>query len=492
MSKYLKWQRLILPVTSLQLDDRNPRVPLPAGGKASQAALLEDLLAHEKVEDLAKEIVADGLSPLETLLGIQDGKRTLIVEGNRRLAALKLLISPELAPEKYIARFRRLAKQIDLSEIAEVPVLLAPSRTEAAPLLIQKHTRSSVEKWDLMMQARFYRSLIRDGLTLQSLLDRYGSEVSNFLRLAELHDVAKALELPDDVRDAVLDDRRFPASGLERLMEMPSVRKQLQIEFKDDGSFTVDGDSGLFVRAYTRIVTDLVTKVQDTRSLNTVQEAQAYVDLVLREVKTASSAPKPGKRKPTASSELAKADSPKTHDNPKTTSTAKSPPPPSKRRAATSKSLVPHGARCTIANPRISAIFVELKGLTLVKFPNSSGVMLRILLEQAVGHFLEASGKLDAILARGRKENKSKEWYPTLRQLLVELLALDGLKLSPLARKAVNKVMRPDSIISVDSMDQYVHNRYTHPTAAELRAFWEALEPVFAIVLHEPVPPAKK
>ena len=96
---------------------------------------------------LAKKIAdAGGLYPNESLVVvIEDGKK-IVVEGNRRLASLKLLNSPDLAPEPMIARFRTLSHSIGQQAIEKVDIVVAPSRAAAAGLIVSRHTGDFVKR----------------------------------------------------------------------------------------------------------------------------------------------------------------------------------------------------------------------------------------------------------------------------------------------------------------------------------------------------------
>jgi len=98
MIDYTKWKESSLSVTNLLLDPQNPRIP-DSGESLSQRDLLADLVTNDKVYELAKGIVENGYYPVEALIFVEEQKNKYVVEGNRRLAALKLLISPEIAPK---------------------------------------------------------------------------------------------------------------------------------------------------------------------------------------------------------------------------------------------------------------------------------------------------------------------------------------------------------------------------------------------------------
>src|SRR5690349_10621482 len=134
MLDYVSWPTKKLSVTSLLLDHENPRLP-QSGGALGQRQIIDELVTHDAVYELAKDITTLGFFPTEVLLGLRDGDQIVVVEGNRRLAALKLLINPELAPQAYLEKFRRLSEKITTAAIAKVQVSVAPSRDATTPIL---------------------------------------------------------------------------------------------------------------------------------------------------------------------------------------------------------------------------------------------------------------------------------------------------------------------------------------------------------------------
>lgn len=83
-----------IEIVNLYLDLKNPRQETK-----TQEEAIDWLCENEKVEELAKDIVEIGLSPLElpATLKINENYWS-VLEGNRRICALKLLLEPELAP----------------------------------------------------------------------------------------------------------------------------------------------------------------------------------------------------------------------------------------------------------------------------------------------------------------------------------------------------------------------------------------------------------
>jgi hypothetical protein len=72
MLDYAAWPSKRFSVTSLLLDTQNPRLP-QSGGALTQKQMIEELVTHDAVHDLAKDISTQGFFPTEVLLGVKDG-----------------------------------------------------------------------------------------------------------------------------------------------------------------------------------------------------------------------------------------------------------------------------------------------------------------------------------------------------------------------------------------------------------------------------------
>ncbi len=168
MSNYSAWDEQIVSVTSLLLDPNNPRIP-ELGHKANQREIVAELVNNDTVYDLAKDIAAQGFFPTEVLICVEENSELIVVEGNRRLAALKLLLSPESAPQEWLARFRALARKNSSPAVQQVKAVVAPSRSDAAPLIMNRHTQTGIKRWEPIQQARYVHSLRTAGMTLDNL-----------------------------------------------------------------------------------------------------------------------------------------------------------------------------------------------------------------------------------------------------------------------------------------------------------------------------------
>src|ERR1700728_4818471 len=83
----------------LQFDEQNPRLSQPnAGQRESQIAMVHDDEHQRKLIALVKSIVAYGMNPTElpiVMSRADDPNRYIVLEGNRRLSALRALENPD-------------------------------------------------------------------------------------------------------------------------------------------------------------------------------------------------------------------------------------------------------------------------------------------------------------------------------------------------------------------------------------------------------------
>jgi hypothetical protein len=174
----------------IDLDPENPRLTADEQGKP-QEELLEILLVRFKLVELGTSIVASGYNAFDPLVGLRQKSKVIVLEGNRRIGALKLLLNPELAPKSHRATWTELARQLDPAdrkEIEKVDILTYGSRDEAnvSAYIGFRHV-TSVLKWAALEKAAYIARLIeKQKWTYPQIAKRLGS----YPRHVERHYVA--------------------------------------------------------------------------------------------------------------------------------------------------------------------------------------------------------------------------------------------------------------------------------------------------------------
>ena len=150
-------------VEDLQLDVANPRLPesLTAEGKPTQTALAKHIAMTTAIEDLMQAIGQNGFFPGEPLIVVPTNKSTgprfTVVEGNRRLTALRLLANPDFIDEPS-HRMREIAGTAAFKP-DEIPVISCATRDEVLPYLGFRHI-VGVKQWEPLAKARYMAQLL--------------------------------------------------------------------------------------------------------------------------------------------------------------------------------------------------------------------------------------------------------------------------------------------------------------------------------------------
>jgi hypothetical protein len=170
-------------ISTLSLDPNNPRLGSELIKKQlSQTALL-DAMRDWELEELAVSFIESGFWPQEALLVVEEKlygeskPRHVVVEGNRRLAALMYLqaaIEGNPATEKW----REIAnqKKVPPDLFDKAPYLNADTRKEISAYLGFRHV-SGIKEWDPPEKAAFISKMIDEQkLTYEQVMRRIGSK----------------------------------------------------------------------------------------------------------------------------------------------------------------------------------------------------------------------------------------------------------------------------------------------------------------------------
>ncbi len=170
------------PLAEFRLDPLNPRLGTWRPG--------DQLLPQEEVykrmsdwslHELATSFLENGFWGHEAVLCVEeelDGEQALVVvEGNRRIAALKRL-QRTYAGEERSRTWRELAVDGGPPErlFEQVPYMLLPSRTELDSFLGFRHV-TGIKEWKPPEKARFIAKLIDErGMSYREVMRRIGSQ----------------------------------------------------------------------------------------------------------------------------------------------------------------------------------------------------------------------------------------------------------------------------------------------------------------------------
>ncbi len=178
-----------VPVEQLRLDRHNPRLAGTAKA-ATDESIIARLYRSAELDELLQSISANGYLDIEPLVVVkapeEDG--LTVLEGNRRLATLRLLREPDLVGR--IASSENLTISIPDFEDAvrpgleQVTVYQVASREEARPFIGFKHINGPA-KWNAYAKARFAADWYQQegNTTLEQIAEAIGDRHATVKRM---------------------------------------------------------------------------------------------------------------------------------------------------------------------------------------------------------------------------------------------------------------------------------------------------------------------
>ena len=180
-------------VARLRLDRLNPRL-IGEDDRASDEAIVARLYRAADLDELLQSITANGYMDIEPLVVMDDPEarngELIVLEGNRRLAALRLLREPDLARSIAASEGLRIAippiadpLRATLDEVSVYPVA---NRERARSFIGFKHINGPA-KWDAYAKARFaaewYKEERSEGVDLAVIARAIGDKHDTIKRM---------------------------------------------------------------------------------------------------------------------------------------------------------------------------------------------------------------------------------------------------------------------------------------------------------------------
>lgn len=188
-----KRPQLDLPVEKIFLDSENPRLGEDMQSK-DESELLRNLHRDFDLRELAESMSQNGYFDEEPLIVIpkdipekfkkksydelnkdedylkfinNETTKFIVVEGNRRLATIKLLLSQTRRDSLKIKEWPSIS-QTTVEDLKKVPSIVYPTREEVVPYLGVRHI-TGIKKWEPYAKARYIASMVNKGFTIDNI-----------------------------------------------------------------------------------------------------------------------------------------------------------------------------------------------------------------------------------------------------------------------------------------------------------------------------------
>lgn len=235
-----RWKEASISPLDIVLDRDNPRINVEADDK--ELDIIRKLIKYEEVQDLARKIATTGLLAGERIIVVQEKGQWVVLEGNRRICACKLLLSPNLVPTECRKTFPKLSTAWEIARIDKVPADVAPDRKSAEPILTLRHTESGVRKWKPVARMRRVRRQLDEGFTVDQIAAETRSSISGIrktIRENRLLQLAINLSGLTAAEKAKLDDPDLKTNPYTRFFELGSVKEYLGVTFDPNGEVAI-------------------------------------------------------------------------------------------------------------------------------------------------------------------------------------------------------------------------------------------------------------
>jgi hypothetical protein len=455
MSEY--HDELIL-LSNLKLDTSNPRHP----EFESQREILEWMTSGngrigQKLIALAKDIARFGLNPADRVMVVADSKEEgqfTVLEGNRRLTALKLLNNPEMAPTKqWQNRFARL-RSPHYSPIKKIPCIVFGDAEAAFHFIELRHLGESggagIVPWQAEQKARHDQ--------------RLHSRSRHHKALAVLDFVRSSEGINREVKE--LAGEGFPITTLDRILSEEEFRDFLGLDISSDGEICFKIDPREAIKPMSQVIKDFGSGKKNVRHVINKEQRARYRD----EFKS-HAIPDHSKvlSKPVPLDQARDLLTTKTHDHGSRQKRYRDP--RDRERVVISGTNLPIDAR---RFNRARRIFEELKTVEISdkhakpRFVNAGILLLRLFIEMSVDAYI-GEHKLSHQSPTGWKGVSLNE---RTRAVLTDLKANGSM--APQESKAILKVLSDiNKVANPNSLNDFAHNPNQIPRPHDLYDIWD-------------------
>ena len=216
------------PPSDLYLDPENPRIGFEEFSVDDQEGILRWLWRNKSVSELVDSILANGYWEHEELFAANEGGRLVVVEGNRRLAAVKVISDPDLRETPGV-QLNREPSQTVLDSIRELPVILA-SRKELWSFVGFKHVNGPLA-WDSIAKAEYVSDVRKNfDLSLTEIASGIGDRHETVRRLYRGYVVLRQAQDMLSFDTSNTRHSRFPFSHLWTALGYVSIRNYLGVD----------------------------------------------------------------------------------------------------------------------------------------------------------------------------------------------------------------------------------------------------------------------
>lgn len=429
-----------IPLSKLVVNIENPRFEIVGDQLTAIEVMLKN--QNKKIINLANDISEYGLNPSDlTIVSPHETEKDHynVLEGNRRIVALKLLNNPNIIKKNklHYEKFKEIKKNIPGTLPKKIHCIVFKNKADANHWITLKHTGENdgvgTVRWDAQQTARFDEGVSnKSSIALQAI---------DFLKHS------KAID--EYIKNNI---SRLPITNLHRLLADKKIQQLLGIRIID-GLIMTNVKEEEIAKGLTKIANDLIKKNIKVKHIYLGKDRVKYIEEFLKhEI--------PQKRNKVKTIwELASLKAPISKPSTAT----------KKRMRSISierETLIPTDFVIRIHESKINKIYSELKNINCNEYNNAAAVLFRVFVELSIDAYISRHRfpiGIDKELYK--KANKIADHFE--KENILTKHELKGI------RTAVNN---PHNLLSFNNFNAYVHNRHFSPVPGDLKIAWDNIQ----------------
>ncbi len=455
---FSEWSQRLLSIEHLKLDIDNPRFSYFSKKKMNQTEIVKFLIERFDVYDMAKDIASDGYLLNEEPIVCKEEDSYVVLEGNRRVSACKILLNPH----RYLSNLKAQNILKYNFSLEKLNCNIAPSRRDADILIYRRHTTTTIKRWETVSQDAHIHKLFNDDRfsieEIASMLSESTTNIRKALRRYHIHQYVMSLFEDNLTLKETVSSDKFPITNLERLYEFKDGLDFLGISFASNGKIDKRLDLNEVNKRLRFIVEEIVNDKLNSRVFNRDTDKNEYIDYL----KSLTDRFDFSKQLSEHSIPIDEVSLPEIN-NDSEQANEKQPEEESKKQLAKNKFKLFPDKEWSTGIIRIDNIFRTMKALRYDKHVDVIGIAFRCYLDMLIYEFLKKKNVLeDASLQENAKTNKENDkFYEKIKHYLIEEYALSDEEIKDDFRFILKLGHKTDisSSLSLRGMLQYIATR---------------------------------
>lgn len=501
----MSFKSLEINLEDLYLDEKNPRFIIPPN--PTQQSIINYLIEFEEVEQLALDInESGGLFAGERVIAIKEKDKYIVLEGNRRICACKILMNPNLLRNIRPGSIEKIiTKNNTKNNISKISVDVMNSRTEAQSALAAKHI-DGIKKWSSISKQKFFVQEFNANKTIDEIKIMTGITKSKIIAGIKNYKIIEyVLNLPSwnqYEKDTYLSLHDIKISRLLRLfnsktqnLENPKLSELIGLNYDDKYQITTNlkkeqFDKILHILASAAFIPHYCEEFKGTRStyedipqlmnyFNSINLLEKYNQKNSNNDYNTENCNEKNNTD-NKDNECNKTNVNSDNNTPKSTeqyknnvrNNSKEQPKATTNNSSKRNFLIPEAFNTSCKDVKINNIINELKKLNLNQYINAPAVLLRVLVDISQKFYLEKIGKGDKIDSNNIPGNFNK----TIKYML------DKKQIENIVHSNLTNLSKDNRIFNI--FNGYIHNNSILPNKESLIYTFDNLQKFFEVCLN--------